>query len=75
MFEPPGRYYFQAVRENLHPDSKLPPGRQSDAGFSNVLDYYLSFNEPFFHKVHVNMNQPLLEVTRVRLHLDSTLRT
>lgn len=26
----------------------------------------MSFNGPIFHKIHVNMKQPLLEVTRVR---------
>ncbi|KAI5479849.1 endoribonuclease Dicer [Pseudohyphozyma bogoriensis] len=60
------RYFFKCVSPELHPMSTLPPGRQSDAGFTNVLDYYRSFNEPIFHKANINMQQPLLQVTRVK---------
>ena len=33
------RYYYERTHPELHPTSTLPPGRQSDAGHSNVLSY------------------------------------
>ncbi|KAL8293622.1 hypothetical protein RQP46_000323 [Phenoliferia psychrophenolica] len=59
------RYFYTKTRPDLHPSSQLPPGRQSDAGFGTVIDYYLSFNEPLFHKMHIKEEQPLFEVTRM----------
>lgn len=32
---------------DLRPFGPLPPGRQSDAGFDTLMDYYLSFNSAF----------------------------
>jgi hypothetical protein len=32
---------------DLRPFGPLPPGRQSDAGFDTLMDYYLSFNDAF----------------------------
>ncbi|ORY81751.1 hypothetical protein BCR35DRAFT_303884 [Leucosporidium creatinivorum] len=59
------RYFFNATHDELHPKSDLPPGRQSDAGFTNVLDYYMSFNEQLFHRYNIKDEQPLLEVSRM----------
>lgn len=59
------RYFFTKTRPDLTPTSKLPPGRQSDAGYETVIDYYLSFNQPLFHKQHIKDDQPLFEVTRM----------
>ncbi|GAA6028331.1 hypothetical protein JCM8097_006980 [Rhodosporidiobolus ruineniae] len=61
------RYFFQGVREDLHPESVLPKGRQSDKSrrIITLMDYYLSFNAPYFHSFHVDPAQPLLEVSRM----------
>ncbi|KAM0752756.1 hypothetical protein T439DRAFT_354244 [Meredithblackwellia eburnea MCA 4105] len=59
------RYFFHASRPDLHPTGPLPAGRQSDAGYHTVIDYYMSFNEPLFHKMHIREDQPLFEVTRI----------
>lgn len=32
------RYFFERVRDDLGPHSKLPPGRQSAAGFDTLMD-------------------------------------
>ncbi|BGP08421.1 Dicer-like protein 1 [Rhodotorula toruloides] len=69
------RYFFERIRQDLHPYETLPPGRQSDAGFSTLMDYYTSFNEPFFHSVRVDPDQPLLEISRMPktvTHLNKT---
>ncbi|BGP48542.1 Dicer-like protein 1 [Rhodotorula kratochvilovae] len=70
------RYNFQRVRYDLHPRDKLPPGRQSDAGFDTLMDYYLSFDEDgFFHTLNVKEEQPLLEITRMPKTVTHLTRT
>ncbi|GAA6001448.1 uncharacterized protein JCM10292_006259 [Rhodotorula paludigena] len=71
------RYNFEGVHNDLHPFDKLPPGRQSDAGFDTLMDYYLSFSDNFFHAVNVVKEQPLLEISRMpktTTHLTRTPR-
>ncbi|GAA5903989.1 hypothetical protein JCM6882_003794 [Rhodosporidiobolus microsporus] len=63
------RYFFERVRRDLDADSILPKGRQSDkfgGKDCSLMDYYLAFNDPYFHKVKVETEgQPLLEVSRM----------
>ncbi|GAA5839253.1 hypothetical protein JCM11251_006019 [Rhodosporidiobolus azoricus] len=63
------RYFFERVRRDLNADSILPRGRQSDkfgGRDCSLMEYYLAFNEPYFHKVKVETEgQPLLEVSRM----------
>ncbi|KPV74940.1 uncharacterized protein RHOBADRAFT_44459 [Rhodotorula graminis WP1] len=54
---------------------KLPPGRQSAAGFATLMDYYLSFDEGFFHTVKIKDEQPLLEVSRMPKTVTHLTRT
>ncbi|GAA5975735.1 hypothetical protein JCM11641_005854 [Rhodosporidiobolus odoratus] len=60
------RYHFDKVHLDLHPKDPLLVGRQSDKGpaIKTLMDYYLSFNAPFFHAVNVEKEQPLLEISR-----------
>ncbi|GAA5895230.1 hypothetical protein JCM8208_005942 [Rhodotorula glutinis] len=69
------RYFFERVRDDLGPNSKLPPGRQSAAGFETLMDYYLSFDEGFFHTVNIKDEQPLLEVSRMPKAVTHLTRT
>ncbi|GAA5833456.1 hypothetical protein JCM9279_001530 [Rhodotorula babjevae] len=69
------RYFFERVRDDLEPNSKLPPGRQSAAGFDTLMDYYLSFDEGFFHTVNIKDEQPLLEVSRMPKTVTHLTRT
>ncbi|GAA5925102.1 hypothetical protein JCM10213_000533 [Rhodosporidiobolus nylandii] len=71
------RYSFSRIRHDLDPYSALPPGRQSDKHPSIVtlMDYYLSFNDPFFHSVHVDKEQSLLEVYRLSKAVTFLTRT
>ncbi|GAA6000094.1 hypothetical protein JCM10207_006049 [Rhodosporidiobolus poonsookiae] len=71
------RYFFEGVRFDLDPYCELPPGRQSDKGphIKTVMDYYLSFNDRFFHSVNVAKDQPLLEISRMSKAITFLSRT
>ncbi|GAA5984285.1 hypothetical protein JCM10908_006124 [Rhodotorula pacifica] len=69
------RYFFERVMPDLRPFGPLPAGRQSDAGFTTLMDYYLSFNDAFFHSIHVEKEQPLIELSKMPKTVTHLTRT
>ncbi|GAA5868109.1 hypothetical protein JCM3774_001024 [Rhodotorula dairenensis] len=69
------RYFFERVMPDLRPYGPLPPGRQSDAGFDTLMDYYSSFNDAFFHSFHVDAEQPLIELRKMPKTVTHLTRT
>ncbi|GAA5854197.1 hypothetical protein JCM8547_001731 [Rhodosporidiobolus lusitaniae] len=72
------RYFFHSVRADLHAQTKFTePNRQTDKapGIDNLLDYYLVFNDRFFHEMKVDMEQPLLQVGRLSKSVSFLSRT
>lgn len=53
---------------DLRPFGPLPPGRQSDAGFDTLMDYYLSFNDAFVRSTRCCCYSALTDTDRSQFH-------